>query len=337
MRLSKYFQDQAALTPGRSPYPIRVTPGQFNDLCAEAANPRVTHLHTSLGAHPVQRITFDTEAKGHNVILAPREDLFAESDRDVGIEMVSLSNSVTSVPDNVACCEVLSVGPLVQNVKVGDLAFIDFFDVKQGYILATDELYIAGCEAFKALYDVEGQTIVPLNNYVVTKRSSDRFAVALNGTDRIEVPRMILTGGIAGGRTSAGDRSTTVLYEEVVSVGKATVRAFPGLMTELERRCLDIVCRNLELYGAEAWMQYDGVDQEEADLFNALRAERLNGRDSDIRVGELAVFCEEVSTKIRIRGEFCHLMPASAVLATIDDEALLDRKIRAGEAGKLGL
>lgn len=322
--LSKWLRDQAARTPGRRPYPIRLTPGQHAQLCAEYGGQHQDIFRTSLGYHPVQRVELPTRATGHNVILAPREDLFTESAE--GIELVSLDNSVTNVPDNIACCEILSVGELVDNVKVGDLAFIDFYDVKQGYIVANDELYICGCEAFKGLWDAASGTIQPLANYVVTRRSLDRFKVALTGTDRLHVPPSTLTSGIAGGRTSQGDAATNVLYEEVVAVGALTKRALPGQMTPCERALLQVI--------------YDGVgtlDQAFYELEQALWKEREQGRAPDISPGDLVVFCEQIGVKIRVRGEFQHLIPYSNVLAVVDDERLLDDAVRDGRAGVIQL
>ena len=323
--LSKWLRDQADRTPGRKPYPIRLTPGQHAQLCAEYGGQYQDTFRTSLGYHPVQRVELPTRATGHNVILAPREDLFTESAE--GIELVSLDNAVTNVPDNIACCEILSVGELVDNVKVGDLAFIDFYDVKQGYIVANDELYICGCEAFKGLWDAASGTILPLANYVVTRRSLDRFKVALTGTDRLHVPPSTLTSGIAGGRTSQGEASTNVLYEEVVAVGELTKRALPGQMTRAERAFIE-QCVEFGLG------PHVGEAQE---ALSAIYEERETGRCSDISPGDLVVFCEQIGVKIRVRGEFQHLVPYSSVLAVVDDEKLLDDAVRDGRAGVIQL
>lgn len=321
--LSKWLRDQAARTPGRKPYPIRLTPGQHAQLCAEYGGQYQDTFRTSLGYHPVQRVELPTRATGHNVILAPREDLFTESAE--GIELVSLDNAVTNVPDNIACCEILSVGELVDNVKVGDLAFIDFYDVKQGYIVANDELYICGCEAFKGLWDAASGTILPLANYVVTRRSLDRFKVALTGTDRLHVPPSTLTSGIAGGRTSQGDAATNVLYEEVVAVGPLTKRSLPWQMTALERELLDYLASD------------EGDPQWFPAAINRLKEERKQGRKPDIATVDLVVFCEQIAVKIRVRGEFQHLVPYSNVLAIIDDAKLLDDAVRDGRAGVIQL
>lgn len=269
-----------------------------------------------------------TRATGHNVILAPREDLFAETDRETGIELVSLANSVTSVPDNLACCEIISVGELVQNVKVGDLAFIDFFRVKQPYILANDELYIAGCEAFEALYRPEDQTIQPLPNYVVTRRVSERMMHALTGTDRIHVPLHVLTEGIGGGKTSNGVTASWILYEEVVAVGPLMATGLPGLMTRAERALIDeMVARS-----RQGWFSVDGLVGQ---LVSDVRRERDVGREPDIKPGDLVVFCSDIAQRVRVRGEVQHIVPHDNVLAVILDDEVLNESIRRGEAGKL--
>jgi hypothetical protein len=160
------------------------------------------------------------------------------------------------------------------------------------------------------------------------------MAVALNGTDRVHVPPSILTSGISGAKTSDGDTATSVLYEEIVSVGPLTKRALPGQMTKLERAVLDAIV-NRAYCEADTLFQrpLETYYEEAVALFDALRTERREGRAPDIAPGELAVFCKDLSIPIRVRGEFCHLVHYDQVLATIDDAALLDRKIREGKAG----
>lgn len=263
-----------------------------------------------------------TRATGTNVILRPREDLFSEVDRETGIELVSLANSVTSVPDNIACCEIVSVGEQVTHLKPGDLAFIDFFWCKQGYILERDELYICGADSFVALYDAASGDIMPLDNYVVTKRALDRFKVAWFGTDTIEVPRMLLTDGIPGGKTSDGERATTVLYEEVVRIGKLTGRPAPGHMLPSERALVD------DLVSRTGWVAMDITTQR---LIAAVHAERAE-RKPDIAVGELAVFCSDLAQRVRCKGEFWHIVHYEHIHGTVDDAAILRDAINAGKA-----
>jgi hypothetical protein len=263
-----------------------------------------------------------TRATGDNIILKPREDLFSETDREVGLQVVSLATDVTAVPDNVACVEIVSVGELVTNVKPGQIAFLDFYSVKQGYVLANDELYICGADALCGLYDEKTQDILPLDNYVVTRRvKRERFEIAITGTDRVVVPSNITS--IAGGKTSMGNTSTEVLYEEVVSVGRLTNRPRPGVMTKLEKDLLELLLSSRV--------------REAAAVLELLRWERDNGRRPDIKPGQMVIFCQDIAQRVRCKGEFQHLVPYDNVLAVIDDEALLDDAIRRGRAGKLTL
>ena len=336
-RICEWIRSLAARTPGRAPYPVRLTPGQYaefrQEIGADGAGFEQLSIKTCLGVHPVERIECHTRATGDNVILCAREDLFSEVDRGTGIELVSNANSVTSVPENVGCCEVVSVGELVHNVKPGDIAFIDFFDVRQGYIISHEELYVAGAHAFKARFDVEKQIVLPLDNYVVVKQANDRFKVALNGTDRIHVLDYLLTEGIISARASDGTPATHTLYAEVAHVAKLTERVREGVMTRADRRMLDTLCAPTE--GGYEWSEYDGVTSEEAEAVNAVIRERTVGRDPDIKVGELVAFCRELATKVRVRGETQYLMRYSNVLAVIDDKAILEQAIREGRAGTL--
>lgn len=266
--------------------------------------------------------SYKTRAVGLNVILRPREDLFSEVDRETGIELVSLANSVTSVPDNIACCEIVSVGEQVTHLKPGDLAFIDFFWCKQGYILERDELYICGADAFVALFDEPTGDIVPLDNYVVTRRALDRFRVAWFGTDTLEVPRHLLTDGIPGGKTSDGSRATTVLYEEVIRIGKLTGRPAPGHMLPAERELLD------DLLSREGWVSADITLQRLIASVHAQRAERK----PDFAVGELAVFCSDLAQRVRCKGEFVHIVHVDHLHCTVDDAAILRDAIARSKA-----
>lgn len=281
-------------------------------------------------ASMIQNAERFTRATGDNVIFKPREDLFSETDRDVGLTVVSLATDITAVPDNVACVEVVSAGELVTNVKPGDLAFLDFYSVKQGYILANDELYIAGSDALCGLYDLASQEIRPLDNFVVTRAvSRERFSVALTGTDRVEVPRSITS--VAGGRTSQGDVSTEVLYEEVVSVGRLTKRPRPGVMTVAER----VLLQYLDEDGPVA--SHAPAFQNRLGDFRRERRGNNYGRAPDINPGEMVVFCKDIAQRVRCKGEFWHLVPYDNVLATIDDEGLLDASVREGKSGRIVL
>jgi hypothetical protein len=266
--------------------------------------------------------SYKTRATGTNVILRPREDLFSEVDRETGIELVSLANSVTSVPDNIACCEIVSVGEQVTNLKPGDLAFIDFFWCKQGFVLERGELYICGADSFVALFDEKTGDILPLDNYVVTKRALDRFKAAWFGTDTIEVPRMLLTDGIPGGKTSDGSTATTVLYEEVVCIGKLTGRPAPGHMLPSERALLD------DMTSRTGWVAMDTTTQR---LIAAVHKEREE-RKPDIKPGELVVLSADLSQRVRCKGEFWRITHYDHVYGAVDDQAILAEAIERGKA-----
>lgn len=266
--------------------------------------------------------SYKTRATGTNVILRPREDLFSEVDRETGIELVSLANSVTSVPDNIACCEIVSVGEHVAHLKPGDLAFIDFFWCKQGFVLERGELYLCGADSFVALFDEKTGDIVPLDNYVVTRRALDRFKVAWFGTDLIDVPRMLLTDGIPGGKTSSGERATTVLYEEVVRIGKLTGRPAQGHMLPSERALLD------DLTSRDGWIAADIMMQR---LIQAVHKERAE-RKPDIAKGDLVVLSADLSQRVRCKGEFWRITHYDHIGGVIDDAAILADAIERGKA-----
>lgn len=329
-RITHWLEQRMALelTAGFKGVPdFNLTPGQYAELCVEQGSAEVSELTTCKGVHKVTRINCHVKATGDNVILCPREDLFQEVDRGTGIELVSLENDVTSIPDNIGCVEVISVGELVRHVKPGDVAFIDFYDVKQGYVIANETLFLCGGEAFKAFYDVEKQRIVPGDNYVVTRAAKGRFAVALTGTDRLQVIDSTVTDGIVSGRSSKGTPAAHTLYQEVVSVGSLTTAPRPGVMTTAERRLLDLLAGNPSAL-------YHGDDEAGAAL-DAVVLEREDGRAPDFAPGELVAFALESATKIRVRGEYQYLMKYDRVLAVIDDAAILDDAIARGTAGML--
>lgn len=301
----------------RKPYPIRLTPGQHAEWLQEQG-PNATTQTTCLGEHRVERIDFFTRAVGGKVILCARDDLF--HDVEGGGTQIYNQNEVTSIPDNIGCCEIISVGRDVPNVEVGQIAFIDFFRVDQGYIVGNEEGYIAPFDAFAGLWDTAKQCILPLENFVVTKRVTERARMAMTGSLALHVPAYRLTEGIVSSKTSKGDEVLNVLYEEVVSVGKLTQRARPGVMTRCERKLLNLITR------CES-TEYDSLDQKESDAINAVIAERAWGRNPDVHPGDLVAFCKQVSTEIRVRGEFQHIVPYSSLSGEIMDEHMRKRRI----------
>lgn len=315
-RFTNYLRSLAAQMT--SPKPFKLSPGQYETLCRETGNPRVKHFETPLGVHEVVRIHTTTRAVGDNVILAPREDLFIESENPEGVRLVSVANSVTSVPDNIAAVEVISVGELVQGFEPGDIVFIDFFQVKQGYAVENDDLYMAGADAFAAKFDLSTQEVEPLDNFVTTRRAHDRMKVAINGATQAQYTLdSRLTEGVVSGRTSKGSEALHTVFEEVVKVGRLTNRPRPGVLTPTERKVLEMVLRG----------------ERHFELIENLRREREEGRPSDIQPGDLVAFCKEIATQLRVRGEFRSLIPYDNVLAVIDDEAIR-AKARAADLAK---
>lgn len=334
MRMLKYLQGVASLQRAAGNFkcdPFRLTPGQFAELSAELGR-EPDSVTTCQGVHTIEKIHCHIRATGDNVIMCPREDLFQESDREVGVELVSTANAVTSVPDNIGCVEIVSVGEQVSTVKPGEIVFIDFYRVKQGYILDNEELYIAGSDAFAAKYDAVTQNILPLDNHVVTRSAVQRFAVALNGTDRILAPETVTTDGFVSGKTSRGSAAARTVYQEIVAIGKLTGRPRPGCMTKAERKVLDAVLERSFCEPSEHPLS-ETFYEEALSIFDAFRREHTDGRVPDIEVGQLVGFCKEIGTRVRVRGEYRWLVPYESVLAEIDDAGLLDDAIRAGNAG----
>lgn len=300
--------------------PIRLTPGQYDELERELEGNRADmSIVTCQGVHKIEKIDHHIRATGDNVIMCPREDLFQEVDKAAGVELVSFGNSVTSVPDNIACVEIVSVGGLVQGLKAGDIVFIDFYRVKQGYICANEELYIAGSDAFAAKFDVLSGEILPLDNFVVTKEAKARFNVGLTGQDRITAPDITLTDGFTSGKTSKGSAAAKTVYHEVVSVGKITETP-RGVMTKAERELLDAI-----LEGDRLRECYSLIEQ--------IREERGAGIMPDIVKGDLVGFMKELGTKVRVRGEYRWIVPYANVLAEVMDEDLLRSSILSGQSG----
>lgn len=323
-RFSQYLLNKAELERATGQLkcdPIRVTPGQYAELTRELGQAPSTFM-TCQGVHDIQVIELHTRATGDNVIMCPREDLFQETDREIGIELVSTSNAVTSVPDNVGCVEILSVGPLVPGFKAGEIVFIDFYRVKQGYIVSNEELYIANGDSLAAKYDPETQLILPIDNTVITRAAKTRFSTALNGTDRIIAPDTVLTDGIVSGRTSRGSAAARSVYQEIAHVGRLTNRASGCAMTNAERALIEALLRDDSYGDFSQWT-------------SAVREERKNGRESDVKEGDLVTFCTDVALKVRCRGEYQWIVPYDSVLAVIDDEKILDAAVRRNAAGSI--
>lgn len=281
----------------------------------------------------------------HTVVLKARDDLF---DPTTGDEIVCddgkvlpglqicVHNEVTAIPDNVGCCEVVSVGSEVQNVKPGDVVFIDFFDVRQGAVLGDPEtlkgieLYIANDDAFKAFFDPKTFAVTPMPGYLITKQAKERMQIAINGTDRIHVAPVTLENGIISGRTKEGTPYAFVVYEEVISIGLPETESKLRPMTKAERALLDFKM-NTPYFGTA---DYEG---DECKLENAVRSERESKRPIDVAPGDLVAYSTDFSVQIRVKGQFMKIVSQSALLCVFDDEKMLNDAIRAGKAGCLSL
>jgi hypothetical protein len=222
-----------------------------------------------------------------------------------GLIQLVTSQNVTSITNNVGVVEVVSVGRDVHNVKPGDVVMVDFFDVAQGCLAKNDEHYFVPCHAISCTFDSVSGKVTPLPGYVVTKRAVDRMKVALTGTDRLEVPRHLMTEGIPGGKDANGTPISFVIYEEVVAIGD---------VVEVD-----------ESYSRREAMQRAEIR----------KLKGLPPLPCDFAVGELVVFCTAFSIQVRVNGEFLRITPQCRVLGAIDDAAILDRAIRDGRAGQL--
>ncbi len=256
-----------------------------------------------------------TTAFGHFVHFRPREDLFAAS----GSELIQIATdcAVTSIPDHVACVEVLSVGHLVRNVVPGQQVFLDFFDVAQGLCVDGGDVYVANDHCLKA--EFRDGRVYPLPGYCLVKPAPDRMSVALTGTDRILVPPYVLTEGIPGGRTSGGEAQSHVLYDEVVAVG-TPLPDDEGLNSRERHYLAQVVQLREALHSLSP-----GHPLARAPL------------PRPVEVGDLVAYCSAWRTPIRVRGEFLGIVPTANLLGAIDDRGMLDQAVRDGRAGRLVL
>ena len=258
-----------------------------------------------------------TRAFGHFVAFRPREDLFNAS----GSELIQISTScaVTSIPDHVAAVAVESVGHLVRGIAPGEVYFLDMFEVAQGLCLDGDDRYLANDHCLKARFDPVTGTVYPLPGYCLVKPAPDRMSVALTGTDRILVPPYVLTEGIPGGRTTAGEAQSHVLYDEVVAVG-TPLPDDEGLNSRERHYLAQVVQLREALHSLSP-----GHPLARAPL------------PRPVEVGDLVAYCSAWRTPIRVRGEFLGIVPLAHVLTSIDDRGMLDAAVRDGRAGRLVL
>lgn len=281
-----------------------------------------------------------TRPTGTFVAIRSRDDLNPSTEE---FSVQHSGRAVTAVPENVGLCEVMAVGPDVTNVRPGDIAFIDFFDVAQGYLLAGHEEYLTQALALRMRLDIETEPVIskvtgkailhqktreplqqivrcdiePLPGYVLTKHSPERMTVAVTGCDRMILPRDKTTSGIVGGRNSDGDPCTFVVYEEVVKFTPGAVQAeryheaWTGKVHDsyYEERRLKARIEKLET-------ALRGVAPHEVD---ALDAEAWG-----IAPGDLVCYCTEFAIQFRALGEQFRCVPYKNVLAVIADRAILE-------------
>lgn len=280
-----------------------------------------------------------TRPTGTYVIIRPRDDLDPTSG-EVHVQMSG--KTVTAVPENVGLCQVVDVGPDVTNVQPGDIAFIDFFDVAQAYIIAGEELYVAQAMALRMKLTIETEDalhpgtgapqlhpqtgkriqrvtrceIDPLPGYVLTKHAPGRMTVAVMGNDRVIMPRDKTTGGIVGGRNSDGDPCTFVCYEEVVKFTPGKVQAE----------------RFVESWDGRIHDTYYEERRLKAEIERLRDALRMFVNDVDqaaeiapwgIAPGDLVTFCSAFSIQFRALGETFRVVPYKNLLAVVDDAQIL--------------
>lgn len=280
---------------------------------------------------------------GTFITIRARDDLDPSSGQ-IGIE--HSGRMVTAVPENVGLCQVVAIGPDVTNVKPGDIAFIDFFDVAQGYLVQGEELYAAQAMALRMRLDIETEPFLhpvsrtvkqrvtkceihPLPGYVLTKHSPDRMTVAVTGCDRILLPRDKTTSGIVGGRNSDGDPCTFVCYEEVVAFT-------PGAIQQ-ERYVEGWDGRPRDTYYEERRLKAR-IQQQQDEIVRLCQLLAVETGDPEwaedildghtpagwaIAPGDLVCFCSEFSIQFRALGELYRCVPYKNLLAVIDDRAIL--------------
>jgi hypothetical protein len=272
-----------------------------------------------------------TRPTGTFVTIRSRDDIDPSSD---SFSVEHSGRSVTAVPENVGLCQIVDVGPDVTNVKPGDICFIDFFDVAQAYVVASETLYLTQAMALRMTCDIKTELfldpitrtqkqrvlscdVTPLPGYVLTKHAPERMTVAVTGCNRLILPRNLTTSGLVGGRSADGDPCTYVCYEEVV-------KATPGAIQQ-ERYVEDWQGRRHDTYYEERRLKAT-IQKLEA-VIRRLSVLDLPGpvaADSwSLEIGALVVFCSEFSIQFRAMGELFRCVPYKNILSEVDDRAIL--------------
>jgi len=296
--------------------------------------------------HAVPNLERHTKPTGTFVTIRARDDLDPASG-DISVE--HSGRHVTAVPENVGLCQVVDIGPDVTNVCPGDICFIDFYDVAQGYLVSGEELYVTQAMALRMKLDVETETFLhpisrtqklritrceihPLPGYVLTKHAPDRMTVAVTGHDRQIIPRNLTTSGIVGGRNSDGDPCTFVCYEEVVAFTPGAIQqeryhdGWDGRPRDTYYEERRLRARIQQLEELLRWCYQDGADPsglQGRDRAVFLAVVSSEPADYGIAPGDLVTFCSEFSIQFRAMGELFRCVPYKNLLAVIDDRAIL--------------
>lgn len=280
-----------------------------------------------------------TKPTGTYCTIRARDDLDPSSDT---VKVQHSGRSVTAIPENVGVCEIVDIGPDVTNVKPGDICFIDFFDVAQGYLVGGQELYVTQAMALRMTMQIETEPILmpearngkftgrkidtgklnvtrcditPLPGYALTKHAPDRMTVAVTGSDRVLLTPSMTTSGIVGGRDSDGQPATYVCYEEVVKVTPGAIQQERYAMNEWTGSVHDTYFEERRLKA-----RIQRLEEQLREMNVPIRT----APDPDVRPGDLVVFCSDFSIRFRAMGEFYRCVPYKNILATIDDRAILE-------------
>lgn len=132
---------------------------------------------------------------------------------------------IQSLPDHVGVCEVVDVGPDVTKVKQGDFCMIDFYEVKQPYMVDGENLFIAPADAMRCTVEPKTGRVHPLPDYILTKHAPERMSRAVYGREDIQLLDSQTTSGMFGKMiwSQALQKEVPCLlitYEEVVEVGR---------------------------------------------------------------------------------------------------------------------
>lgn len=294
--------------------------------------------------HQNPKLEKPTRPTGTKVVIRSRDDLDPSSDT---VKVEHSGRSVTAVPENVGLCEVVAIGPDVTNVRPGDVCFIDFYDVAQGYLVGGEELYITEAMALRMTLEMQTEPyhcpftkrerlrvldckITPLPGYVLTKHAPDRMTVAVTGCDRVLMPRHMTTSGIVGGRNSDGDPATFVCYEEVVAFTPGAIQqeryieAWDGSQrdTYYAERKMKAKIQRLEKALDELLALVPDMHAPKT-LRLVEQVTRAQEADYGLSPGDLVCFCSAFSIQFRALGELYRCVPYKSLLAVIDDAAIL--------------